>query len=208
TFNASYASRWVSHYNNFCPGQDFSWILTYIDQRVHLVRESLNAFSTNIFALNGTNSFSTASDLITITGAAPVQVQSILVNGRAYPVTWISVTNWTISLAVQPGTNVFNIQGYDLHGNVLSNAALSLTANYTGPAPDPQGAIVINEIMYNPLVPDASFIELFNTSSNLAFDVTGWRLDGVGFTFPPMVITSGQFVVVTKDLNAFKSEEH
>jgi len=203
TFNPAYMAYWVNHYTNFCPGQDFSPILTYIDQRSRYIRQSLAFCSTNIFGLFGSTSFSTNSDLITIRGTAPVQVRTILVNGLAYPVVWRDETRWSLSLALIPGTNSFQLQGYDMHGNVLSNAALSLTANYTGPVPDPQGAIVINEIMYNPLIPDTAFVELRNTSTNLAFNLTGWRLDGVGFTFPPTVMTQRQILVLVKDADAF-----
>lgn len=203
TYNPTYMASWVSHFNSFCPGQDFSSILPYIDARSTFARQTLARYSTNAFALSSTNEFSTGSDLITLTGTAPVQVRTILINGLAYPVTWVSITNWSLSLALNPGTNVFQIQGYDMRGNILSNAALSVTATYTNPPPNPLGVIVINEILYNPSIPDATFVELFNTSSNLSFDVTGWRVDGIGFTFPPMVMTNGQFVVLTKDLDAF-----
>ena len=39
-------------------------------------------------------------NLLTLTGNAPIQVQSFLINGVAYPVTWNSFSNWTIRLPI------------------------------------------------------------------------------------------------------------
>src|SRR5439155_25327800 len=83
TYNASYMAYWISHYHSFCPGQDFSGILPYIEQHSHFVRTNLAKFATNSFGFKGTNFFSTGSDFMTVTGSAPVQVQSILINGHA-----------------------------------------------------------------------------------------------------------------------------
>jgi len=42
---------------------------------------------------------------------------------------------------------------------------------------------VINEIMYNPAVPNAAFVEIHNTSAMTSSTSPRWRLDGAGFTF-------------------------
>jgi hypothetical protein len=55
--------------------------------------------------------------------------------------------------------------------------------------------VVINEIMYNPVVPAAGFVELFNTSVNFAFDLTGWRFNGLDYTFP-----EGSFIAPRRHL--------
>lgn len=63
--------------------------------------------------------------------------------------------------------------------------------------------MVINEIHYNPAVPDTAFVELFNSSTN-TIELGGWRLDGVDFVFPPgSVITNQQYLVVAADRYAF-----
>ena len=57
-----------------------------------------------------------------------------------------------------------------------------ITQATTGIAEQPQDFLVINEIMYNPAVPDAAFIEIYNRSTLTAFDVSNcgslWRLKG------------------------------
>src|SRR5262249_13588460 len=94
-------------------------------------------------------------------------------------------------------------QGYDRFGNALSNTTTALTINYTGQEPSPQGAIVISEIMYRPLATNASYVEIYNSSSN-NFDLSNWRLDGVGYTFPNGAILPGRtFLVLAKDPGAF-----
>ena len=87
---------------------------------------------------------------------------------------------------------------------MLSEYSRTNTVVYTGVAPQPEGQVVISEIMYNPLVLDASFVEIRNTSPTASFDLSGWRLSGVSFAFPPgTVLTNGQFLVVCKDALAF-----
>src|SRR6185369_10079661 len=64
--------------------------------------------------------------------------------------------------------------------------------------------IVFNEIMYAPLFANAGYVELLNTSVSNAFDMSGWRLNGVGLIFPAgTVIEPGQYLVVAKDRTAF-----
>ena len=206
TFNTNYMAFWVKHYNAFCDHQDFSSILTFIGQRAASVRSQLASATNAPFNLSGTNSFSTNNNLVTLTGTAPVQVKTILVNGVAYPITWNSVTSWTLHLPVSSPTNVFNLQGYDLFGNLLTNASKTATVYYTGPPPSPRNLIVINEIMYNPSVLGASYVELFNSSSSFSFDLSGWRFDGLNYTFPPgAIMTNGQFLVLVKDHVAYLS---
>ncbi|MCZ7637966.1 MAG: lamin tail domain-containing protein [Verrucomicrobia bacterium] len=80
----------------------------------------------------------------------------------------------------------------------------TITIQYTGPElPSPVGKIVINEIMYNPLVPQAEFIELHNPTT-ASYDLSNWRLNGVGYTFPPgTLLGPGAFVVIAQNRDAF-----
>src|SRR5438876_7717860 len=58
--------------------------------------------------------------------------------------------------------------------------------------------------MYNPAVPDSSFVEIFNKSTITAFDVSNFRIDGADFAFPEgTVIQPGEFLVVVNDPTAF-----
>jgi hypothetical protein len=70
--------------------------------------------------------------------------------------------------------------------------------------PSPVGTVVIHEIMFHPATPDAEYVELFNTSTTNAFDLSGWSLNGVGYTFPggSFIVPRG-FLVLAKNRVAF-----
>ncbi len=66
------------------------------------------------------------------------------------------------------------------------------------------GSVVINEILYDPLLPDAEFVELFNTSTTNAFDLSGWTFNGLSYTFPGgATIAPRGYLVLAKNRTAF-----
>ncbi|PYI83082.1 MAG: hypothetical protein DME26_15770, partial [Verrucomicrobia bacterium] len=157
------------------------------------------------FALtsNNGNDFSTNRNLVILSGTAPFTVKTIAVNGISYPITWTSITNWTLRYSLSSGNNPLALQGFDNTGPV-SGAATAITINYTGVTELPQDKLVINEIMYNPPVSQASYVEIYNASTANAFDLSGYRLDGTGFNFTDgTVIEPGAYVVVVKDRQVF-----
>ena len=204
SFNADYMAYWVAHYASFAPGQDYSGALTYIQQRTAgVLSEISNAGGNSAFSISG-DYLTTTSNLVTLSGTAPVQVQSILINDVPYPVTWTSVSGWSIRLPVGVGTNVLNLAGCDLYGNLLTNFTGTVTVNYTGAMSDPAGAIVFNEIMYHPSMPGAQYVELYNASSSVAFDLSGWQLQGLSYTFPPgSLIGPNSYLVLAANAAAF-----
>ena len=67
--------------------------------------------------------------------------------------------------------------------------------------------IVISEINYQPGGGAPEFVELSNTSTTEAFDLSGWRLDGVGLAIPAgTVLLPGHQVVFTSDDAALRVE--
>lgn len=134
------------------------------------------------FSVAGTNFIQTANNYITLTGSAPVTAKDIVVNGGTYPITWTTALGWTMRVPVGPGTNQLVVSAVDRAGNVLSNR--TVTVNYTGAVVNPAGVVAINEIMYDPPVDQTSFVELFNTHSSFAFDLSNWRVNGLSYTFP------------------------
>ncbi|MCI0364198.1 MAG: lamin tail domain-containing protein, partial [Phycisphaerales bacterium] len=153
-------------------------------------------------AVTTTNSITTSNNLVTISGTAPVLVKAIRVNGIDYKVTWTSVTAWTLRLVVD-GNVTLNITGVDVHGNVITTTQ-TVNIVYTGPSTSPLGAVVFNEIMYNPAIPGASFVEIYNTSPTVTFDLSNWRVNGIDFTFPPgSIITNRQIIVLAANHGAF-----
>ncbi len=81
-------------------------------------------------------------------------------------------------------------------GSLLSAAAL-LVLPCTA---SPDAVVVFNEVQYNPAGPaeTGEWIELFN-QMGIKVDISGWRIDGAGFTFPPnTIVDPGAHVVVAK----------
>jgi hypothetical protein len=183
-----------------------SSIQTYISQRRSYL---LSLIATNVPAnfsitLNNGADFSTNRNLITLTGTAPIGVRTITINGVTFPVAWTSVSNWTAPVALVGAINALTVRGLDARGNPVSGASATINVNYTGAIEAPQDKLVINEIMYNPAVPDASFVEIYNNSTLSAFDLSGWRLSGAAFIFPGgAVVPPGGFLVVAGDRVAF-----
>ncbi len=158
---------------------------------------------TNVFQVIGPATVNTSSNLVVLSGIAPVNAHTLKVNGVVYDVVWTTVRNWTLRLAVEQPSTVLNIQTYDIYGQPLTGLTGMVTVNYSGPIATPQNSLVINEIMYNPQTPDASFIEIYNRSQSFAFNVSGWRINGIGFTFKPgSIISPGEYVVIAKDAAA------
>lgn len=180
-------------------------VKTWISERRNYILQELDNVAANFeFTSNGGNNFSTAQNLVTLTGTAPVQAKTIKINGVAYPVTWTGVTQWTLQYALGPGVNALNLQAYDSYGNLIGGLSDTISITYTGTVELPQDHLVINEVMYNPAAPDAEFIEIHNRSSLTAFNLSNYRLSGVNFTFPEgTIIPANGYVLAVENYAAF-----
>jgi hypothetical protein len=173
----------------------------FADRRAFLVTQ-LATVAAN-FSLDGPASFTTSSNLVTLTGTAPITVTTIMVNGQPWQVTWTSTTTWSLQLAAGAGANQFNVAAYDSNGNQVG-AAANVTVTYNNGLSSPVDTVVFNELMYDPAFPDAEYVELFNTSSNTAFDLSDWSINGLGYTFPVgSIIGPRDYLVLTKNRQAF-----
>ena len=196
------ASYGVSVANPGAPGGLKSWIATMHNS---LLTALTNQGVANVpFAVSGPNNLSVGNNLMTFSGTAPVEVKNIIVNGELYPITWTSVTGWQLRLALAGPTNALVFQGLNLSGSPLASLAATIMVTYTNPIVSPQGGIVINEIMYNPVVTNAQFVELYNTAPAFTFDLSNWRLSALNYTFPPgSLLAPGGFLVLAQDRAAF-----
>jgi hypothetical protein len=82
--------------------------------------------------------------------------------------------------------------------SILSALAVILFAPICPASPD--SVVSFNEIQYNPAgaSEDGEWVELFN-QMGIKVDVSGWRIDGLGYTFPPgTILNPGAYVVVAK----------
>ncbi len=178
-----------------------NWIAA---RRAFVLTQITNNQSPFAVVSNGGADFSTNRNLITLTGTAPLEVRTLLINGVPYPVTWTSLHTWIVRIPLLRGSNTLNFSGIDSKGRAVASVTGSIRVTYTGFNELPEEKIVINEIMYHPLLPDAAFVELHNTSVSNAFDLSGWRFSGINFTFPNgSVIEPGAFRLVVEDATVF-----
>jgi len=150
-------------------------------------------------------SFVSSSNIVTITGTAPVDVKFIEIDGVRYPISWSGTqtapTGWSLRLPLGfAGSTNYTLVAYDRSSNAIAGTTRTLAINYTGQIEAPETNIVINEIMFSSLVPGAEYIELFNRSQGFTFDLSGWRINGLDYTFPEgSLIAPRSFLVLTKD---------
>ncbi|HZR18234.1 MAG TPA: lamin tail domain-containing protein, partial [Verrucomicrobiae bacterium] len=139
-----------------------------------------------------------------VSGTAPVNIKTVLVNGIEWPITWKSITSWSVTVPLIPGYNSFSVVGVDMHHQPVPGASASVSVNYTGPVLSPVGQVVINEIMYRPVTPNAQYVELENISTTLTFDLSGWQIPELAYTFPAgSLIGPRKFLVLTANRAAF-----
>ncbi|HEY4417819.1 MAG TPA: lamin tail domain-containing protein, partial [Verrucomicrobiae bacterium] len=173
------------------------------------VTSARNSIAAQLAAVNagsfGVNPIVTASNnLAYVTGVAPVNVAAIWINGAAYPLTWTTLTNWVVTLPLTNGVNQLIVSGVDRNQQPIAGDSGSVTVTYSRSNPSPAGQIVINEIMYAPAVTNAQFVELYNNSTNTAFDLSGWQLQGLSYTFTSgALIPPTNFLVLAANRTAF-----
>ena len=156
------------------------------------------------FTLNGGADLDVGANLLNLTGTAPLNVRVLTLNGRPLDVTWNTISNWTARVPLLPGTNEFVLAGLDARGLAVTNAPATMRVNFTGTLEPPEGRVVFSEVMHHPAVPGAGYIELRNLSPSAAHDLSGWRIDGIGFTFPAgSVLPPGSYGLVVEDALAF-----
>ena len=153
-------------------------------RRTYLLSLLTNKTAPFAFVSNGGGDITSEDGSFLLTGKAPIEARTITLNGNPIDVTWTTVSSWTTRVVLNPGTNVFQLSGLDVSGKVLPQPGATIRINFTGTSPDPLGQVVFSEILSQPTVPGSGFIKLANRSAS-AFDLSGWRLEGVGLTFPP-----------------------
>jgi hypothetical protein len=181
--DAKYQSL-VANGVSWCDGQaltDPGAVKTWFAQRRTALQNQLLAV-TPAFTVNPLITISNGTGLLT--GTAPVGINTIAVNGVVWPVTWTTVTNWMARVPLQTGSNLFTVVGVNRASEPVSGASNQAAVIYTNAVPSPVNAVVINELMFNPALPGAGYVELLNTSTNFTYDLSGWNLNGLSYTFP------------------------
>jgi len=177
-------------------------IKSWLNSARSSIASQLAAANASSFSVNSAVTLN--NNLAYVTGISPVNINTVLVNGTAYPITWTSVTGFRLAVPLNTGSNALSLVGVDRSGQPVPGATKFVSVTYTGTLPPPAGQVVFNEIMYNPPVPGAEFIELVNASSNTAFDLSGWQIPEVSYKFPPgSLINPGGFLVLAANRAAY-----
>lgn len=200
------ALRSAQTQNNITGLGATSSINTYINARRSYILGQINSQNAAAFAItsNGGNNFTSTTPTVNLVGTAPFQVATIAVNGVAYPATWTSFTTFSISVPLTQQVNALAFAGRDRLGNPVPGMTDTITVTYNGVIQAPQDYVVINELHYNPAEPQTGFIELHNRSTSTPFNLSGFRLEGVGYTLPEgTIIPANGYLVIAGNAAAF-----
>jgi regulation of enolase protein 1 (concanavalin A-like superfamily) len=187
---------------NGLSAQNSSTIKSWLASAQSSIASQISPQTSVAFTVNSPPVIS--GNAINVTGSAPVAVKTIWFNGIEYPVTWTSVTTWRATVPLQPGTNLFNVVGVNRAGQPLPGASGSAFAVYNATSPSPLDRIVLNEIMFHPTAPGGQYVELYNTSTSLTFDLSAWQMQGLSYTFPAgSLLGPTNYLILAADRTAF-----
>ncbi len=188
--------------NGFSVENPTAAIEPWLSEAQSSIASQLAAVNTTNFSVSPNVTFS--NDVAYVTGQAPVNVDFVWINGVAYPLTWTTLTNWVVTVPLLNGTNSLSVVGVGTTGQPISGDSNNLSVVYTGTNTSPVGQVVINEIMYNPPVAGAQFVELHNNSTNATFDLSGWQLQALSYTCPAgSTIAPAGYLVLAQNGAAF-----
>jgi hypothetical protein len=187
----------------WCDGQKLTGPAA-VKNWFRLRRSALQAQLAKVSSPLAIDSVSVTNNIARISGTAPIAAQTLWFNGGDYPLTWTSVSNWIAMVPLKPGLNQFQVVGVDWQRHPIPGLSQLVSATYSGALPSPAGQLVVNEIHCSPASPDTQFVELFNTSSEVSFDLSGWEFRGLSYTFPHgSTIAPRQFLVLARSRSAF-----
>jgi len=216
-FDTTYMNPWLTHLASVV-GQNFSGASSYIASRRAYALSQLPAATPFSITVNGGNDFAVSSNFVVISGVGWIDVDVIEVNLVPHPVTWASVTNWSVLVPLASGTNLLQVQGVDDTGNRRPDLVDTITITNTMPAG--VKPVVINEWMAANAGPGGfpdpadglfqDWLELYNPNPfavNLAgFYLTDDLANPTKFRLPTNAIISAQgFLIVWADENGMQN---
>jgi hypothetical protein len=183
-------------------GGSYPGIEAWLSEAQSSIASQLAVVNATNFAVN--NTVTTSNNVVYVSGTAPVNVVTVWINGAAYPLTWTTLTNWVVTIPLVNGTNLMSVVGVDQNNNPITGDSNSISVVYSGTNASPAGQVVINEIMYAPVVPNAQFVELYNRSTNETFDLSGCQIAALDYTFPDgSIVGPTNYLVLAQNNAAF-----
>jgi hypothetical protein len=118
-------------------------LIPWITQAAPEVAAQVNAANAASFSVNSgatiTNGFAY------LTGQAPFNVNTIVIDGSSYTPAWTTVTGWTLAVPLQNGTNVLNLTGFNRSGQAIAGDTNTISVVYTGVGAPPLDHIVYSQ---------------------------------------------------------------
>lgn len=174
-------------------------IKSYVTSRRNYILQQLRTVAAN-FSITSSrgDDFSIDQDTVTLTGTAPIEVASLQVNGRDYPTTWTTVTNWSVQVPLRAGWNALSLDGRNRAGDLLTNNTSTINVTFTGPEDAFPDHVVINEWMASNTKTLADprsgqfsdWFELYNPTANTV-DLGGYSLANSPTNTARFVIPAG-----------------
>ena len=199
--DARYAAFKANGVNVTAPTSIKSWI----NQQQKAILTYMTNFTVSFAVANaGNTNITVDSNVYTLSGTAPLEVKTIKINGLEYPLLWDSFLFWHVRVPLAGVTNQLVVQGFYANGSPVPGASNSVSVVSTKPVESPLGKLVINEILYSPARPGAGFVEIHNVSTHSYFDLSGWKLSAIDYTFPiGTMVDPGAYILVVQDRQAF-----
>jgi hypothetical protein len=120
--NTAALQPWADHYDNFCPGQNFTGYATYVGQRGNYVLSQLPA--EGAFAITNPppdNTIINAASL-NLTGTAPWSAAAVRFTSpgsNGVEASFASIQQWSAAVPLLLGANAITVTTHDVHGGVL-----------------------------------------------------------------------------------------
>ncbi len=224
--NREYMERWTEHYSTFLPRENLNNFAGYIDQRNRTVAGRLRSGFPQVpfeITSNAGEPFEVASSTVTLEGTGWYNIAEVVIAGTTYDLEWIDQDVWQLTLPLDLGENLIQIQALDVLGTTgsifspVGNDAITVTNIGSGASANAEN-LVISEIMYHPAAPsdaeaaagftnqdDFEFLELHNVS-NGPVDLAGVRFTrGIDFDFEAGTIIPGNgYGLLVSNLEAFQ----
>ena len=182
TVNSAYLQRWAAHYGRLLS-QNWSPLVDYLRRRSQYLRGTLPLNVPFAITNNAGRDFTISTNVVTLSGTAPLTAAELQVNGVPAPVVWTSPTTWSLRLPLSGYSNRVVVTTLDHHGSLLSNVTDTITV--INQSAIPGRPVLINEWMADNGGPggltnprDGSFsdwFELYNPNP-APVDLTGYFL--------------------------------
>lgn len=116
-------------------------LIPWISQASPLVAAQVNAANATSFSVN--SGVTVSNGLAYLTGQAPFNVNTILIDGTSYTPTWTTVTNWLLEVPLEHGTNALDLTGVNRSGLAIAGDTNTVSVVYSG-----AGAPPVNYVEY------------------------------------------------------------